>query len=60
MAPTIEEISNEALKAVNRVIRNNIQTETCPVKKQKAEWKKEKVVQELAVKLGVIGPKEVK
>ena len=60
MAPTVEEIASEALKAVDRVIRNNIQVETCPVKKQKAEWKKEKVVQELAVKLGIVGPKEVK
>jgi len=57
---TPEQIAHEAFKAADRVIKNNIQVETCPVKKEQAKWKREKVVSALVVKLGVVGPGEVK
>lgn len=57
---SIKQITDECEKAVKRVIKNLIPTETCPVKKAKADWKKEKVVTELIVRLNSAGPSVIK
>ena len=57
---TDEEIATQAQRAVDRVLSNNIQVETCPEKKRKAEWKREKVVAILVAKLGSVGPSQTK
>lgn len=48
---TVEQIADEAVRAVDRVINNNIKTETCPEKKNKPEWKKDEVRAAIARKL---------
>ncbi len=57
---TVEQIADEAVRAVDRVINNNIKTETCPEKKGKPEWVREKVRGILAAKLTSVGPSEIK
>ncbi len=67
------EIADEALRLVDRVIRNELPTESCPVKEERAKWKREEVraiivskLQPAVDKIGPsqavdkIGPKEVK
>ena len=56
----VDKIVAEAKKQVDRVLNNNIKRESCPEKKQKAAWIREKVVKELIVQLGGVGPSEVK
>ncbi len=59
--PSVHEIVEEAEKAVIRVINNNFKTETCPLKKAKQQFDKEKVVDTLNVRLlKRIGPQQVK
>ena len=57
---SVKQITDECEKAINRIIKNLIPTETCPVKKAKADWKKEKVVTELIVRLNSAGPSVIK
>lgn len=57
---TPEQIADEALRAANRVINNNVTAETCPEKKGKPEWVREKVRGILAAKLTSVGPSEIK
>lgn len=57
---SVNDIVHEAERMVTRILNNNIPPQTCSQKIEKAKWKREKVVQELFVKLGVVGPSEVK
>lgn len=56
----VDTIVEEAAKAVDRVLNNNITVETCAEKKNKDKWEREKIVSKLVVKLGGVGPGEVK
>lgn len=57
---TVDEIAEEALRAMDRVLRNEIQAETCPEKKEKAEWKKTQVREKVVAKLqDTIGPSKL-
>jgi hypothetical protein len=40
MDKSIETIVYEVEKQINRVLNNNIPCETCPVKREKAKWKR--------------------
>jgi hypothetical protein len=60
MDKSIETIVYEVEKQINRVLNNNIPCETCPVKREKAKWKREKVVEALVVRLGAVGPTLIK
>lgn len=41
---TTQEIADHCLRAMQRILRDQIKCETCPVKKAKAEWKKQEVL----------------
>ena len=40
----MQQIVDKMVKAVYRVLNNEIPYETCPLKRQKAEWKKQRVL----------------
>lgn len=42
-----KQLAHDCLKAAERTMRTAIPLETCPLRKQKAEWKKQQVVTEL-------------
>ncbi len=61
----VSEIVEEAVTAIERTIRNNVPTETCPEKRAKNDWKKEQIRQALIERLqgqtvNAVGPKEMK
>lgn len=64
MSKPIDTIVDEVLRSVERVLRNEIPNETCPEKREKAEWKKgqvrEKVVSKLQEDIHAIGPMQTK
>ena len=47
----VKELAHNCAKAVDKTMRVNIPLETCPLRKQKAEWKKREVVKILILEL---------
>jgi hypothetical protein len=54
--PSIQTVAYELEKHINRLLTKYIPATTCPEKKPKVAWKREKVVEALVVRLGGVGP----
>lgn len=52
----VTEIVDDCMRAIERTIRNEVPTETCPAKKEKAEWKKEQIRLQLIERLSAAAP----
>lgn len=62
---SVIEISEQAIRLMENVIKNEIPTESCPEKNQRANWKREQVRQEIIQRLSAqtnnsVGPSEIK
>lgn len=61
---SVNEISDEALRLIERIINNECPTLSCPEKQQQNLWKRDQVRQAIAGKLlGVVkgpGPAQIK
>lgn len=58
-----EAIADEALRVMEKVINNNVQTKSCPIAEQKAIWKRGEIKKTIAEKLQpttTAGPKQIK
>ena len=60
--PTIEQIADKVVRVMERTITNEIPSETCPVKREKVNWKREKVREEINRRLNMtsVGPTQIK
>jgi CO dehydrogenase/acetyl-CoA synthase gamma subunit (corrinoid Fe-S protein) len=58
----MQQIADKCLQEINKVLRREIKAETCPMKRAKAEWKKQEIKNLLAKMLveNKIGPNEFK
>mgnify|MGYP001175059514 CR=1 FL=1 len=57
---SIQAIADEVSKAIVRTLNNNFPTVTCPEKKQRAQVKREKVIQEVSNRFTTAGPTQIK
>jgi hypothetical protein len=53
---SVTAVAYELEKHINRLLTKYIPPTTCPEKKPKVAWKREKVVEALVVRLGGVGP----
>lgn len=56
----IDNVINKAAKAVETVLNNELPMPRCTREKGRCRELREKVKQELSVKLGAVGPSEIK
>lgn len=58
---SVDDIANSIIKKVNLMIQDEVPLPDCPLKKQQAEWKREKVKKRVGNKLSPVnGAMEIK